>query len=44
MYPDEVAFFIMAEIMMIKNGGTGKPPRDLKTAPQVQLDRSVIEK
>jgi xanthine dehydrogenase accessory factor len=31
MSPDEVAFSIMAEILMIKNSGTGKPRRILKT-------------
>jgi len=31
MSPQEVAFSIMAEILMKKNGGTGKPRRELKS-------------
>ncbi|WP_303870076.1 XdhC family protein [Acetobacterium wieringae] len=30
MSPEEVGFSIMAEILMIKNGGTGKPRKELK--------------
>lgn len=30
MSPEEVGFSIVAEILMIKNGGTGKPRRELK--------------
>lgn len=33
MSPEEVSFSIMAEILMIKNGGTGKPRKALKTSP-----------
>jgi xanthine dehydrogenase accessory factor len=32
MSPEEVAFFILAEILMIKNGGTGKPRRERSVA------------
>jgi len=33
MSPEEVAFSVLAEILMIKNGGTGKSCRDLKANP-----------
>ena len=33
--PQEVAFSIMAEILMIKNNGTGKPRRELKIAIEI---------
>ncbi|AFV01147.1 MULTISPECIES: XdhC/CoxI family protein [unclassified Dehalobacter] len=38
MSPEEVAFSVLAEILMLKNGGTGKPRRDLKAAPTTKVD------
>ncbi len=38
MSPEEVAFSVMAEMLMIKNGGTGKPRRELKTASSQKTD------
>jgi xanthine dehydrogenase accessory factor len=32
MSPEEVAFSIMAEILMIKNNGTGKTRKEIKTS------------
>lgn len=44
MSPEEVAFSVLAEILMIKNGGTGKPRRELGgTGITASLQRSFCE-
>lgn len=40
MSPEEVAFSVLAEILMIKNGGTGKSRRDRAAASQPNMNLS----
>ncbi|URN86009.1 XdhC family protein [Acetobacterium wieringae] len=38
MSPEEVGFSILAEILMIKNGGTGIPRKELKRKVQTKTN------